>query len=130
MGLHYPFGYLKHMLWPKERLGVKLLIWLPTTKGRELPWFTCMQVACHILLESSWQELQLFFRPHLNQNFTPNVMGLQSCESPNIENLGVGPMAMHREYYKGEVMAFPKSKPWWVLWVRVCPWLIHAPKVF
>jgi hypothetical protein len=26
------------------------------------------------------------------------------------------------------VVASPKSGPWWVLWVRVCPWLILAPK--
>jgi hypothetical protein len=26
MGLHDPFGHLKHKLWPKERLGVKLAI--------------------------------------------------------------------------------------------------------
>jgi hypothetical protein len=28
-------------------------------------------------------------------------MGLQSHKSPNFENLGGGPMARHREYYKG-----------------------------
>ncbi len=27
-------------------------------------------------------------------------------------------------------MASPKSELWWVLWVRVCPWLVLAPKVF
>jgi hypothetical protein len=26
IGLHDPFGYLKHKLWPKEGSGVKLLI--------------------------------------------------------------------------------------------------------
>jgi hypothetical protein len=26
MGLHDPFGYLKHKLWPKEGLGIKLPI--------------------------------------------------------------------------------------------------------
>jgi hypothetical protein len=26
MGLHDPFGHLKHKLWPKERSGVKLAI--------------------------------------------------------------------------------------------------------
>jgi hypothetical protein len=26
LGLHDPFGYLKHKLWPKERLGIKLPI--------------------------------------------------------------------------------------------------------
>jgi hypothetical protein len=29
---------------------------------------------------------------------------------------------------RGKVVASPKSGPWWVLWVRVCPWLIHALK--
>jgi hypothetical protein len=37
MSLHDPFGYLQHKLWPKERLGVKLPIWLPTTKSQESP---------------------------------------------------------------------------------------------
>jgi hypothetical protein len=30
---------------------------------------------------------------------------------------------------RGKVMASPKSRSWWVLWVRVYPWLILAPKV-
>jgi hypothetical protein len=37
MGSHDPFKYLKHKLWPKEGSGVKLLIWLLTTKSRESP---------------------------------------------------------------------------------------------
>jgi hypothetical protein len=67
MGLHDPFEKLKHKLWPKEGSGVKLPIWFPTTKSQELLWFPCVQVACNIPLESSWQGLKLFFRPHLNQ---------------------------------------------------------------
>jgi len=31
---------------------------------------------------------------------------------------------------KGKVVASPKSEPWWVLWVRICPWFVLAPKVF
>jgi hypothetical protein len=31
---------------------------------------------------------------------------------------------------RGKVMASPKSGPWWVLWVRICPWFILAPKMF
>ncbi len=27
-------------------------------------------------------------------------------------------------------MASPKSMLWWILWVRVCSWLVRAPKVF
>ncbi len=29
---------------------------------------------------------------------------------------------------RGKVVASPKSEPWWVLWVRVFPWLVCAPK--
>jgi len=36
---HDPFGYLKYKLWPKERLGIKLTIWLPITKTQESTWF-------------------------------------------------------------------------------------------
>jgi hypothetical protein len=50
MGLHDPFGHLKHKLWPKERPGVKLAIWFPTIKSRESARFPCVKVACDILL--------------------------------------------------------------------------------
>jgi hypothetical protein len=46
MGSHDPFGYLKHKLWPKERFR------LLGPKSQELPQFPCMQVTCHISLES------------------------------------------------------------------------------
>jgi hypothetical protein len=36
------FGYLKHKLWPKEESGIKLKIWLPTTKSQKLPWLICV----------------------------------------------------------------------------------------
>jgi hypothetical protein len=54
MGLHDPFEYLKHKLWPKEGSGIKVSIWLLTTKSRELPWITYVRVACHIFLGNSW----------------------------------------------------------------------------
>ncbi len=45
MGSHDPFGHFKHKLWPKEALGVKLAISLPTTKSQESPRFSYAQVA-------------------------------------------------------------------------------------
>ncbi len=33
MGSHCSFGHLKHKLWPKERPGIKLPVWLPTRKS-------------------------------------------------------------------------------------------------
>jgi hypothetical protein len=35
--LIWPIWVLKHKLWPKERLRVKLVVWLLTTKSQELP---------------------------------------------------------------------------------------------
>jgi len=40
----------------------------------------------------------------------------------------LGPVAKHRVYYKREGGSFPKSRPWWVLWIHVCLWFVHAPK--
>ena len=53
MGLHNPFGHLKHKLWPKKGSGIKLAIWLPTIKSWESPQYPCVQVVCDIFLESS-----------------------------------------------------------------------------
>jgi hypothetical protein len=134
MGSHDPFGHLKHKLWPKERLGVKLIIWLPTTKSQELIWFPCVQVACDILLESSRWGLQLCSRPHLNHRSAHKIMGPQSHKSPNFGNFGI-PIWMGVSWkgtmynIRGKVMASPKSGPWWVFWVRVCSWLVLTPKV-
>jgi hypothetical protein len=86
-------GYLKHKLWPKEGLGVKLPIWLSTTKSWESPQFPYMQVACHIPWESSQQGLQLCLnltnpKLHLNRRSAHKVMGLQSRRNFNFGNFG------------------------------------------
>jgi hypothetical protein len=83
MSSYDPFGYLKH-----EGSRVKLLIWLPTTKSRESPLFTCMQVTCHICLEIFWQGVRLCFKPHFNRRSTQEVMSFQSCRNPNFKNFG------------------------------------------
>jgi hypothetical protein len=86
--------------------------------------FPCAQVSCHILLERSWQRLQLCFGIHLNQRFLhPNlwaskvvrasILGISELPlwSPGTKwHLGVGPMAMHKEYYKGEGDGFPQVR--------------------
>jgi hypothetical protein len=53
MGTHGPFGHLQHKLWQKEGSGVKLTIWLPTTKSRESTQPRCVQMKCDTPLESS-----------------------------------------------------------------------------
>jgi hypothetical protein len=88
MGSHDSFGHLKHKLWPKERPGVKLAVWLPTTKSRESTRFTSLQAMCHISLESSRRGLQLCFRLHCDRRSTEEVMRPQSPGSPCWRDFG------------------------------------------
>jgi hypothetical protein len=143
MGSHCSFGHLKHKLWAKERSGVKLAVWLPTTKSRESTWFTWLQTTCHIPLESSRRELQLCFRSDFNSRSVRKVMGLQSLRSPRWRDFGTPPRESRErktiwmqapwrgtEYTIRGKGGFPKSGPWWVKWVQGCPWFVLAPKVF
>jgi len=142
MGSHCPFGHLKHKLWPKEGPGVKLAVWLPTTKSWESTWFPCVQMTYNIPLESSRRELQLCFRLHLNQRSLCKVMAPQSRKSPNLGNfetptweswtkshLDVGLVERCRVYYKGEGGGFPQVWAMLNLVCSCCPWLVLAPKV-
>jgi hypothetical protein len=88
MALHEPFGHLQHKLWSKEGPEVKLAIWLPTTKSRELTRYRCVQVECDTPLKSSQRELQLWFRLHPDPNSGQEVLNDQSFGSPNQDSLG------------------------------------------
>ncbi len=133
MGLHGPFEFLKHKLWPKEVLGVKLVIWLPITKIRNRPDF----LACRWRVTYSWKDLNEGYNFALN---LITIRGLQKklWESKFVEvpisrisrlqlgnpktkwDLGAGPMARHREYYKGEGGGFPLVR---AVMNIVNPWL-------
>jgi hypothetical protein len=88
MASHKPFGHLQHKLWSKEGLGVKLAVWLLTTKSRESTQFRCVQVKCDTPLKSSRGEIQLWFRPRPDPSLGRGVMSVQSPESPNRNSFG------------------------------------------
>jgi len=88
MTSHDPFGHLQHELWLKEGSGIKLAVWLPTTKSRESTQSRCVQVKCDRPLKISWGELRLFFRPRPNPRSGREVMNAQNPESPNRDNFG------------------------------------------
>jgi hypothetical protein len=88
---HKSFGHLQHKLWSKEGPGVKLAVWLPTTKSRESTRFRCVQVECDTPLECSWGEIQLCFRFHPDRRSKLGVMSSQSPESPNWNNFRTPP---------------------------------------
>jgi len=69
-------------------------------------------------------------------------MGPQSCRSFNFGNFKTPTWESHdkmtfgcssygqtqKDIIRGKVVASPKSKSWWILWVRDCSWLVYAPK--
>jgi len=83
MALHEPFGHSQHKLWSKEGPGVKLPVWLLTTKSWKSTRSWCVQVKCDPILESSQGELQLCFKPHLNRRSKWEVTNAQNLGSPN-----------------------------------------------
>jgi hypothetical protein len=139
MASNEPFGHLQHKLWLKERMGVKLAIWLSTTKSRESTLSRCVQVKCNTPLESFQGQLQVCFRSRSNRRSGREVMNAQSpgtilglhFGSPGKKCHSNASVAeRHREYYMGEGGGFP--------WVQAvvnqvspcCPWLVPTPRVF
>jgi hypothetical protein len=127
---HCPFGHLKHKLWPNERPGIKLAVWLPTTKRRESTRFPHVQATCDIPLESSWRRLQLCFRLHCNRRSIRDVMNHQSHKEsqmwefwdshPRQKTIWMWPPWRVLEYsIRGKVVASFKFGPWCVLWLQV-----------
>ncbi len=52
-GLAWFISIFKTQVMAQEKSGVKLVVWFSSTKSRELTQLLCVEVACHILLESS-----------------------------------------------------------------------------
>jgi hypothetical protein len=131
MASHWPFGHLQPKLWAKEGPGVKLAVWLPTTKSRESTSSQRRLEKCDTALESSRRELQLRSKTCPDPSLGRGARAVQSSGSPagTLSGLHFGsPNKMchsdvasatsRREYYMGEGGGFP--------WVRavvslVCP---------
>jgi hypothetical protein len=127
MASHEPFRHLQHKLGAKEGPGVKLAVWLSTTKSRESTRPQCVQAECDTPLESSQGDLQVCFRPHPDRRSEQGVMSYQSLGSPNQDNFGtisrfpsgspgtksyldVAPVEWCIVYYMGEGGGFPRVR--------------------
>jgi len=101
-----------------------------------------MKVACNIQLERFRWVLQLCFRPHLNRRFAGKIIGPRKLRESKLwefqdSHLGIlrqndiwvlVPWPSIEYTIRGKVVASPKFGLWWVLWIYVCSWLVHAPK--
>jgi len=123
MPSYWQFGYLQPKLWAKEGPGVKLAVWLPTTKSRESTSSRCSIWACDMALKRSRRGLQLWFRLHRDPTLEPGVMAVQSSRSPagtisglrfgspgNFCHSDVASTTSRREYYMREGGGFPRVR--------------------
>jgi hypothetical protein len=138
MGSHWQFGYVKHKLWAKEGSGVKVAVWLLTTKSRESTSSRCAIWVCDTALKSSRRELQLCFRSRRDRTLHSGDINVQSPEtisglprgSPGKNgHLDATSAASCKVYYKGEGGGFPQVRAVVSLVCPCFPWLVLTPKV-
>jgi len=118
MGSHDPFGHFKHKLWPKEASKIKLTIWHLTTKSQKSPNF----LTHRWLATYFWKVLDESYNFVVNpisikglhiKLWAPKVVAVGISKlpfgSPKTKwHLGVGHVARHKVYYKGEGGGFPQ----------------------
>jgi hypothetical protein len=81
-GLVLAIGHLSPKLWAKEGPGVKLAIWLLTTKSRELTSSRPPNWECNTSLERSRRGIWVWLRPRCDQTLQSGVMSSQSPGTP------------------------------------------------
>jgi hypothetical protein len=141
MASYGPFGHLQPKLWAKEGPGVKLLVWLPTTKSQDSTSSQRCLKECDMALKSSRWELQLWFKPHLDPSLgqgaksiqSPRTLTRDSFETPTWES-------WEKESFgcslSGELQSILYEGRWWLppslgpgeSCVWKCPWLVLTPK--
>jgi hypothetical protein len=139
MASHWSFGHMKPKLWANEGPGVKLEVWLPTTKSRE-------STRSRRALGSAtrrWKALEEGYKfgsdlvpiggrgEKLRCPKVPGVQNRDSFGTPLWESRDKQPLTWvwarqsNAENTIGRmVVTPPESRPWCVMWVRVSPWLV------
>jgi hypothetical protein len=141
MASHWPFGHMQHKLWAKEGPGVKLAIWLPTTKSRESTSSWCRLREWDMALQRYRGEIQLWLRPWSNQSWKSGDMNSQSPGTPTRDSFGTPPWeSREKEPFgcslSGKLQNILYGGRWWLpsspgrgeSSVSKCPWLIPTPK--
>jgi hypothetical protein len=129
MASHWPFGHLQLKLWAKEGPGVKLAIWLPTTKSRESTSSQRRLEECDTALESSQRELKLWFRTCPNSSSGRRAVAVQSPGTPTQDSFGT-PFRESQQNVpfgcslRGETQRILYGGRWWLPRVRAVVCLV------
>jgi hypothetical protein len=65
----------------------------------------------------------------LKSQMDSQIFKAQLQRSKPISSKSYIPWRAAKNTIRGKVVASPKSKPWWIMWVRGCSWLILAQKM-
>jgi hypothetical protein len=111
MGLHDPFGHLKHKLWPKEgslkirnRLDFLACRWCATYHWKDLDEgynFSLDLISIRCLHTKLWA-------PKVAKVPTLGILGLPLGNPGTKWHLGASRVTRHKVYYKGEGGGFPQ----------------------
>jgi hypothetical protein len=125
----------------KRKAGVKLAVWLPTTKSRESTSSRHLLKECNMALKSCRGELQFWFKPHSNRRSEPGDMSSQSPGTPTRDSFETPPWeSREKEPFGcslgGELQRILYGGRWWLppspgrgeSSVSKCPWLVPTPK--
>jgi len=146
MPSHWSFEHLQPKLWAKEGPGVKLVVWLPTTKSRESTSSRPPNWEYEMSLERSRRGLQLWFRlvaigPRNRELWAPKVPGLQpgqfrdnfgipTWESQEKEPFGCSLGGVTQRILHGEGGGFPRVRAVVSLVCQSARGLSQHPRVF
>jgi hypothetical protein len=144
MASHWSFGHLQSKLWAKEGPGVKLAVWLPTTKSRESTSSRHPNRECDMALENSRRSYNfgsdlVAIRLSNRELCAPKVPGLQprqfrdnfrtpTWESREKEPFGCSPRGVAQRILYGGRWWLPSSLGHGESCVSKCPWLVPTPK--
>jgi hypothetical protein len=116
------------LTWPiwtfeTQDMAKRRVIWFLTTKSLKSPWFPCVQVTCHISLETFDKGYNFasdlisigglhtkLWASKLVGILVVGISGLPLGSPETKWHLGAGPVARHRVYYKGEGGGFPQVR--------------------
>ncbi len=125
----------------KRRSGVKLAVWLPTTKSQESTSSRRLLEECDTSLESSRRKLQLWFRTRPDSSSGQGAVAVQSPRTPTQDNFET-PFRESQQNVpfgcslRGETQRILYGGRWWLPPSRgrgvshgpKCPWLVPTPK--
>jgi len=141
MASHCPFGHLQPKLWAKEGPGVKLPVWLLTIKSRESTFSRRRLKECDTTLESSRQELQLWFKARPDPNLGRGAVAVQTLGTPTQDSYGTPTWESWEKVpfgcsLGGELQRILYGGRWWLppspgrgeSSSPSCLWLVPTPK--